>query len=156
MKQIETTADLDRGKYWDYVTTKHSSDAYAICGDLQRLDKLLKTILDIRQFIPMDEERGVLEPVLKMDYGIETVPGYPIKYPTECYEEDLRKYKEAQEKILFKYDFIENDYAFLFDKFVYNKEYKCFYQWGKKANLTIQDLIKLNIPVTEALRQKLK
>lgn len=59
----------------------------------------LKQPLKLEMFVPCDEDGNVLEyPIdiyYKPDFGCQ-------KYPKECYEEDLMKYEQAKEKVLFE------------------------------------------------------
>lgn len=72
----------------------------------------LKQPLKLEMFVPCDEYENVLEcPIdiyYKPDFGCQ-------KYPQECYEEDLMKYEQAKEKVLFEDCELYND-VYVVDK----------------------------------------
>lgn len=80
-----------------------------------------------------------LTPPMKGDYGLDAPEFNTYKYPQECYEEDLRKYEEAEKKVIFK-DFFwaqgENLkwVAILDEKCVveFNEDY-CVVMWHKES-----------------------
>ena len=156
--KITTTKQLDPLEYIEKVIEENGliKNDFTVSSIL-KLFKFLKTEVQLNHFIPAKKVDGkweVLDPVIKMDYGIDTVPGYPAKHPIECYVEDLKEYQEAQEDVLFKGDWlIDRDDRYtnlwwLSDQ----KQHKTIPMHECK---TIQDLIPLDLELTQNAIQKL-
>lgn len=107
--------------------------------------KFLKRPLKLEMFVPCDENGIVIERPIdiyyKPDFGCQ-------KYPQESYEEDLRKYEKAKEKVLFEgFEFKEEteNLFYLLEDGVY------IYTLNKKRNRTIEDSIAVyNLKLTES------
>lgn len=85
----------------DFVIQEWEKDLYT--DDFAKIVKsyadFLKEHLKLEMFIPCDDNGKVLEQPIDIyyrpDFGCQ-------KYPQECYEEDLKTYEKALEKVLFK------------------------------------------------------
>lgn len=67
----------------------------------------LKEPLKLEMFVPCDEDGNILEYPIDIYY----TPYFGCqKYPQECYEHDLKKYNDAETKVLFKGFIIESGY----------------------------------------------
>lgn len=110
----------------------------------------LKQPLELWMFVACDEDGNVLDVPFQMDYGIGQPVGYEYgaKHPIECYEEDLKKYQEAQNRVLFEFE--ENwDNEELFETWTW-------IVWKGKGHKTIEDLIPYDLTLTKTALDKLR
>jgi len=151
--KIETTADLEPLKYWNYL--RRTKDHYDhIIGATDCLCELLETPLTLDLFIPaikVDDGWVVLD---KPSHLQEMQAGW-IDNPMDNNFYKVQEYRKAEKKVLFQ--LCESELIAPKSKEPYFvircKDEVMWVSWNKSK--TIQDLIPLSIPVTQNLINKL-
>ncbi|AGO49724.1 hypothetical protein Phi13:2_gp114 [Cellulophaga phage phi13:2] len=95
---VEYVIEMENQKGYEVQSLSHqNSNRAKRYFDIAKYAKFLSQEIELEMFVPCKD--GVpLNLVISTDYN----PEFGMqKYPQECYEEDLREYEEAKEKVLF-------------------------------------------------------
>lgn len=109
--------------------------------------EFLSQPLKLEMFVPCDEGGNVMEAPIQMDYF--HFEGRPAKYPQECYEFDLKKFEQAEEKVLFEgcYTFQQGENAIV----AHPDKGAVWITWTDRV---VEDLVQHKLILTEnALKQ---
>jgi len=117
-------------------------------------DDFIKQKLTIWMFVPCKLVDGVwvvLEEPLQQNYVFEDHPelaGNPKEYDLELFENDIKEYQEAKDRVLFanfKYDKMGFAYSTTQSECVFDEEYM--------ESKTIEDLVKYNLELTPTAKK---
>lgn len=150
MSNIKNTSQLDPIEYWkEYKNQNYIDKSYDIVGlyrSFEKLISLLETPLELKHFLPLDEEGNVLEE-----------PNFRLTSLSN--NKKIESYNKAMESVLFEgLEVIETEHDIFFTidskRFIWVKYQKSFSSYSKSL-ITIKDLIPFSIPVTEQVNKLL-